>query len=95
MIIPIIEFHPDKSLKKFGVILNNKKESFSYDSDDSGIIEISFYTNDKLNDYYLNSKTKEQGYYENGIKIGFWKERDRIVNYDRNKIFFLFPIFPL
>lgn len=89
-----LEIYPDKTIKKYGKKINGMKEGLFYDSDESGNFEISGYVNDKLHGYYFNSQTGEQGFYENGVKVGFWKEGDEIVNYDTPaRIFFTVPTF--
>lgn len=85
----IIEFHSNGKIRK---IDNN--EGFSYESNLNGNFILSCYSNSKLHGYYFNSYTNEQGFYQNGIKVGFWKERGEIKNYDNEEIFFIFPIFP-
>lgn len=91
----LFNFHPDESLKKYGLLINSKREGFFYDSDELGNFEISCYFNDKLHGYYFNNRTKEQGFYENGIKMGFWKEQGKINDPAKDRIFSSFPIFPL
>lgn len=91
----ILEFHSDNLIKKYGKITNNIKEGFFYDSDEFGNFEVSCYINDKLHGYYFSKSSKTQGFYEDGVKVGFWKEQGRIINYDsgRARIFFILPVF--
>lgn len=89
----ILECYPDKSIKKYGIMINQQRDGFFYELDEFGNVEHSCYVNGKLHGYYFNGRTKEQGFYEHGIKVGFWKEGSNIVNYNNSKIYFPFPVF--
>lgn len=91
----ITVFNSDKKLVKYELIVNSGRQGLFYDSDEFGNFEISCYINGILHGYYFSSFTDEQGFYENGIKVGFWEEQGKIINYDiaRDRIFFMFPVF--
>lgn len=88
-----LEFNSDNSIKRYGKFVDGGKQDLFYDSDGSGNFEISCYSHNTLHGFYFNSKTGEQGFYSGGSKVGFWKERGEIVNYDKQKVFFIFPVF--
>lgn len=101
-----ISFYPNGQLERYGVMIDNVKKGIFYDSDESGKIRVSNYVDDILHGYYFDSFTDEQGFYNKGIKVGFWEEQGRLVNYDgknmiygrindiaKDRIFFLFPVF--
>lgn len=67
----LFSFYPDGSLKKYGTLLNSKRDGLFYDSDESGKFEISYYFDGKPHGFYFSSFTQEQGFYENGVKVGF------------------------
>lgn len=89
-----LELHPNSKIKKFGIEHMGGFEGILYESNISGDFILSSYSYKKLHGYYFNSFTKEQGFYQNGAKVGFWKEKDQLVNYDKEIIFFILPIFP-
>lgn len=89
-----LELHSDSKIKRVGITLKGRKEGFSYESDVNGRIKLSTYRNDILHGYYFNDYTNEQGFYQDGVKVGFWEEKDQLVNYDKELIFFILPFFP-
>lgn len=93
--IMFLNFHPDGTLKTYQLVINSKRQGLYYQSDEYGNITFTSYRNDQLHGYYYDSLTDKQGFYQNGFKVGFWKEGGQIINYDKNRIFFPFPIFLL
>lgn len=93
-----LNFHPDGSLERYGMVIDSERQGFYYSSDTKGNFRISSYRNDKLHGYYFDSRSEQQGFYENGVIVGFWRIKDqnnniRIINSRSDRIFFPFPIF--
>lgn len=90
------ELHSNSKIKKIGMtkVYNGRKEGIFYESYINGHIKLSSYRDGALHGYYFNSFTNEQGFYDAGVKVGFWKEGGQLVNYDEELVFFIFPIFP-
>lgn len=90
-----ISFNSEKVLTRYGMfsVEGSKREGFFYKLDDSGNFIISSFVDNKSHGYYFDSGAQEQGFYENGIKVGFWKEQGQIINYDTDRIFYPIPVF--
>lgn len=88
-----LNFHSNKKLKEYGMMIDKKKQGIFYKCDESGNFEISNYNNDEPHGFYFDSLTETQGFYERGNKIGFWKEKGKISNHETDRIFFPFPFF--
>lgn len=88
-----LELHSDKTIKKFAYSFNSVRNGPYYESDANGSFILSNFHKGELYGYYCDTFKGEQGFYQNGVKVGFWKEQNQLRNYDKDVIFFPFPFF--